>query len=111
MDVTTKDDSIAFVACGTGGIFVVNFANRDTLKVIGGYATGGYAKEVAYRNNRLYVTTELRGLQIFSVADLASPQLIGAIHTSYALGVEVDEHYVYVADETDGLIIIAIPSY
>lgn len=112
VDVTTMGTRpIAFVACGTGGVFVVDFSNRDTLKVVGSYATGGYAKEVAYQNNRLYVTTELRGLQILSVADPTAPQLVGAIHSSYALGVAVDQHFVYVTDETEGLIIVAIPPY
>lgn len=112
VDVTTMGNQpIAFVACGTAGVYVVDFADSGHARVIGAYGTGGYAKEVAYQNNRLYVTTELRGLQILSVADPASPQLIGAIHTSYAVGVAVDEHYVYVSDETEGLIVVAIPPY
>ncbi len=104
------DRRIAFVACGTAGVHVVDFSDT-TLRVIGGYSTGGYAKEVAYSNGRLYVTTELRGLQILSVENPAAPGLIGVIDTEYALGVTVDQHYVYVTDETEGLIVIAIPSY
>jgi hypothetical protein len=78
---------------------------------VGSYATGGYAKELTYANGRVYVTTELRGLQVLSVVNPSSPQLIGVIDTEYALGVTVDQHYVYVADEDEGLIIIAIPPY
>ena len=112
VDVATLgNEKIAFVACGTAGVFVVNFADSGNARVIGGYSTGGYAKEVAYQNGRLYVTTELRGLQVLSVQDPAAPSLIAAIHSSYALGVAVDQHYVYVSDETEGLIIVAIPPY
>jgi hypothetical protein len=112
VDVATKGNQrIAFVACGTRGVYVVDFADSGNARVIGGYATGGYAKEVAYRNNRLYVTTELRGLQILAVENPAAPRLVGVVDTEYALGVAVDQHNVYVADEIEGLIIIAIPPF
>lgn len=103
------DQRIAFVACGTAGVQVVDFSDT-TLNVIGSYPTGGYAKEVAYSNGRLYVATELRGLQVLSVVNPSNPVLVGVIDTEYALGLAVDQHYVYVADETEGLIIVAIPS-
>jgi hypothetical protein len=79
--------------------------------VIGGYTTGGYAKEVAYSDGRLYVTTELRGLQIFSFENPGSPRLVGAVDTEFAMGLAVDQRYVYVADQDEGLIIISIPPY
>ncbi len=110
------DRRVAFVTCGTAGVYAIDFSDTtsaDTIRcrVIGSYATGGYAKDVVYQNNRIYVATELRGLQILSVADPASLQLVGSIPTSFALGVTVDDHYVYVADEDGGLIIVAIPPY
>jgi len=105
---TMGERRIAFVACGTAGVQVVDFSDT-TLRVIGEYATGGYAKEVAYSDERLYVTTEARGLQIFSVTNPALPRLIGIVETKYALGVEVDQDYVYVADQLEGLIVVRIP--
>lgn len=105
-----EDRRIAFVACGTAGVQVVDFSDT-TLRVIGGYPTGGYAKEVAYSRGRLYVTTEARGLQIFSVADPAAPALLGVVETKYALGVDVNDSYVFIADQTEGLIVIKIPPY
>jgi hypothetical protein len=113
---TMPDRRIAFLACGTSGVYVVDFSDTttaDTIKahVIGSYATGGYAKEVAYDNGRLYVTTELRGLQILGVENPAVPRLVGVVNTEYALGVAVGQHHVYVADEIEGLIVIAIPPY
>jgi hypothetical protein len=117
VSVTTMGSQrIAFVACGTAGIHIVDFSDTtsaDSIKarVVGSYATGGYAKEVAYSNGRLYVATELRGLQVLSVVNPAAPQLVGVVETEFALGVAVDEHYVYVADEDQGLIIISIPPY
>jgi hypothetical protein len=99
---------VAFVACGTAGVQVVDFSD-STLKVIGAYSTGGYAKELVYHNGRLYVTTETRGLQILSVEDPAAPRMIAVIETKNAFGVASDGHYVYVADQNEGFIIIKIP--
>jgi hypothetical protein len=112
VDVTTMGNQpIAFVACGTAGVWVVDFSDPASIKAVGSYTTGGYAKEVAYNNGRLYVTTELRGLQILAVENPVSPRLVGVVDTEYALGLAVDQRYVYVADQTDGLIVIAIPPY
>jgi hypothetical protein len=108
---TMPNRPIAFLACGTAGVQVVDFSDTTNIRLVGSYATGGYAKELTYANGRVYVTTELRGLQVLSVVNPSSPQLIGVIDTEYALGVTVDQHYVYVADEDEGLIIIAIPPY
>ena len=103
------DEPVAFVACGTGGLIVVDYSDTLDVKVSASFSTGGYAKEVLYKNNKLYITTELRGLQIFDVSNVNNPVRIGAVQTQYALGVAVDDNYVYVADEKDGLVIIKIP--
>jgi len=99
----------AFIACGTGGFFIVDYTDSANVKVIGSYSTGGYAKEVIYKNNKAYVTTGTRGLQIFDVSNLSSPVLIGTVETELAMGLALDDKYVYLADESEGLIIISIP--
>ena len=99
----------AFLACGTGGFFIVDYSDSANIKVVGSYSTGGYAKEVIYKNNKAYVTTGARGLQIFDVSNLSSPVLIGTVETELAMGLAVDDKYVYVADESEGLVIILIP--
>jgi hypothetical protein len=99
----------AFMACGTSGFFIVDFSDSANLKIIGSYSTGGYAKEIVFKNNKAYVTTGMRGLQIFDVSNLSAPVLIGTVETKLAMGLAVDDKYVYVADEQEGLIIISIP--
>jgi len=99
----------AFMACGTAGFYVIDYSDSVNVKIVGSYSTGGYAKEVAFQDNILYVTTELRGLQIFNVSNLSSPVRIGTVQTQYAVGLYVDDNYVYLADEKEGLIIISIP--
>jgi hypothetical protein len=34
---------------------------------------------------------------------------VGIVPTGYALGLDMDEKYIYLADEDEGLIIISIP--
>jgi len=100
---------VAFVASGTGGLVIADYSDTANVKIASIFNTGGYAKEVFYQNNKVYVTTELRGLQIIDVSNIYSPVRIGTVETSYALGVTADEKYIYVTDENEGLIIISIP--
>jgi hypothetical protein len=109
-DVTIHPDlPVAFLACGTGGLVIVDYSDTANVKIVGSSSTGGYAKEVVYKENKVYVTTELRGLQIFDVTNINSPMRIGTVETKYAMGLAVEDNYVYVADEQEGLIIISIP--
>ena len=109
-EMAVSDESpIAYMACGTGGLQIVDFSDIMNIHIIGSYNTGGYAKEIVKVGNKLYVTTEKRGLQIFSVEDPTMPKLIGVIGTQFALGLAIKDNYIYIADENEGLIIIAIP--
>ncbi|MCW9096220.1 MAG: hypothetical protein OQJ93_02425 [Ignavibacteriaceae bacterium] len=100
---------IAFVACGTGGLVIADYSDTNDVKIVGSFSTGGYAKEVFYQNNKVYVATELRGLQIIDVSNVTSPFLIGTVETEYALGLTADDKYIYVADEKEGLIVVSTP--
>jgi len=104
------NDSIAFVACGTAGLQIVDFSDLSNVHVIGSYDGRGYAKELLYRNNKVYLTAEKGGLQIIDVKDLTNPVLLGLVEMEYALGLDVDDEYIYVADEEDGLIIVSMPN-
>jgi hypothetical protein len=109
-DVTIHPElPVAFLACGTGGLVIADYSDTANVKIVGSYSTGGYAKEVVYKDNNAYVTTGLRGLQIFDVSNLSSPVLIGTVETELAMGLALDDNYVYIADESEGLIIISIP--
>lgn len=107
--IVLDDKSIAFLACGTAGLQIIDYSDTANIHIVGSYGAGGYAKELTYQNQRIYLTAELSGLQIIDVSDVANPYLLGSIDTEYALGLDIDEKYVYVADEREGLIIISIP--
>ena len=107
--IVSENESIAFMACGVGGLQIIDFSDTSDVHIIGSYDGVGYAKELNYHSQRIYMTAELGGLQIIDVSDLTKPSLIGMIETEFALGVDNDENYIYVADEDEGLIIISIP--
>jgi len=88
---------------------IADFSNPEDLKIVGRYDTGGYAKEVLYKDGKVFITTETRGLKIINVSNVASPMLIGTVRTEYAMGLDMDDNYIYVADEVEGLITISIP--
>jgi hypothetical protein len=108
--VTLHDEkSIAFMACGTSGLQIVNYADTLDIHVVGSFDGPGYAKDLIYKNGLIYMTTETGGLQIIDVADVTSPKLIGIVETDYSLGLDMDDDYIYVADEEIGMLVISIP--
>ncbi len=109
-DVVIMDNTnYALLACGTAGLQIVDFSDSTSAHIIGSYDTGGYAKDIVYSNQKVYLTTETRGLQILSVEDINNPKLIGVVETEFAKGLSVDDNYIYIADEHEGLIIVSVP--
>jgi hypothetical protein len=104
-----NSDSLAYLACGTGGLQIIDYSDTSNVHIIGSFLPGGYAKELLYSNQRIYMTTETLGLQIIDVSDPTVPALIGRVETEYALGLDMDEKHIYIADEDEGLIVISIP--
>jgi len=107
--VTNPVEPYAYIACGTGGLTIVNFSDSENPKIESNFNTGGYAKEILYRDGKVFITTELRGLQVLDVTNVKAPARLGTIPTEYALGISLDDRYIYVADEVEGLITIAHP--
>lgn len=107
--VVREDQSLAFMACGTEGLQIVNFADTSDVHIVGSFDGGGYAKELIYKDQTIFMTTELSGLHVVDVSDVANPTLIGMVDTEFALGIDMDDNYIYIADDKEGLIIISIP--
>ncbi len=108
--VTILDSkSLAYIACGTSGLQIIDFSDTTNVHVVGSYDSPGYAKELIYKDEKIFMTAEQGGLQIFDVADATNPKLIGLVEMEYALGIDIDDNYIYVADDEDGLIIVSIP--
>lgn len=103
------DKKIAFLACGTSGLQIFDYSDTSNIFIAGSYDSIGYAKDLIYKNGLIFMTTEIYGLQIIDVSDVTKPFLVGMVKTAFALGLEIDDKYIYLADETEGLIIISIP--
>jgi hypothetical protein len=101
--------SVAFLACGTSGLQVINYADTNNIYIAGSYDSAGYAKDLELRGNLVYLSSELGGLQIIDVTDFTAPKLLGAVEAKFALGLDMDENYIYLADEDEGILIISIP--
>ncbi len=104
-----EDQKLAFMACGTAGLQIVDFSDTTNIHIVGSYDGGGYAKELIYKDHKIFMTAELSGLHIIDVSDITNPKLIGTVDTEYALGLDMDDNYIYIADEVEGLIIISRP--
>jgi hypothetical protein len=107
--IIDDEKSIAFMACGTGGLQILDYSDTSDIFIAGSYDSIGYAKDLLYTGDLVYLTTETYGLQIIDVSDITRPVLKGIVLTSFAQGLTMDDKYIYLADETEGLIIISIP--
>jgi len=103
------DESLAFLACGTEGLQIINYADTANIRLVGSYQTGGYAKELKYEDQKIFITAGLQGVQIIDVSNPTAPTIIGVVETENARGFDMDEEYLYIADEIEGLIIISRP--
>jgi hypothetical protein len=107
--VIDEVQSMAFMACGTAGLQILDYSDTTAIFIAGSYDSAGYAKDLYLDGNLVYLTAELGGLQIIDVTDVTAPKLLGAVETKFALGLDVDENYIYLADEDEGVLIISIP--
>lgn len=100
---------VAFVACGTAGFEIIDYADTSNIKIISSFDTGGYAKEILFMDNKIFVTTETQGVQIFDVTNISLPVKVGTVSTKFAMGIFIDDNYVFIADEVEGLIVVKKP--
>lgn len=100
---------LAFMACGTAGLQIIDFSDINNVHITGSYDTDGYAKEIIFDDNKVYMTTEEKGTVIFNVKNAETPELTGTIQSRFALGLELDDNFIYIADKKEGLIIISKP--
>jgi len=108
--IIDESESLAFMACGTAGLQILNYADTSNIFIAGSYDSAGYAKDLQLSGNLVYLSAELGGLQIIDVSDHTAPKLLGAIQTKFALGLDMDANYIYLADEDEGILVISIPS-
>ena len=107
--VIDENKSLAYISCGKAGLQIIDYSDTNDIHVVGQYYSGGYAKELILKGNTVYMTAEEKGLLVIDITDSEHPELIGSVDSEYALGLDIDDNYVYIADEIQGLIIVSIP--
>jgi hypothetical protein len=107
--VIDETKKLAFMACGTAGLQILDYADTSNIFIAGSYDSLGYAKDLLYNGSQVFMTAELGGFQIIDVTDYTAPKLLGAIQTKFALGLDMDEDFIYVADEDAGILVIGRP--
>lgn len=107
--VLNDEESIAFMACGTSGLQIVDYSDTLNLHIVGSFDGPGYAKDLIYKDGLVYMTARTGGLQVIDVSNVSSPKIVGLVETEYSLGLDMDEDYLYVADEELGVLVISIP--
>ncbi len=105
----SDDDKYAFVACGIEGFYIIDISDTTDYHIVSNFDYKGYVKSLVYRDGLVYLAAELYGLQIVDVSDVTAPKLIAQIKSSYALDLDMDDNFIYVADEVEGIIVIAKP--
>ncbi|MFC2076836.1 LamG-like jellyroll fold domain-containing protein [candidate division KSB1 bacterium] len=105
----------AYVADGPGGLRIVDVSNPVNPVEVG-YSETDYAHDVFVAGSRAYVAADNvlgtlgsgDGLRIYDISNPSSPTAVNFVSTpGNAYGVYVTERHAYVADDTQGLRIIA----
>lgn len=92
-----------FAASRFGGMTVIDVADPDDPHPIGGYPHA-YAKNIAYCNDKIFLSCGEDGLMIFNAPDLHFPNLVCEYPTfASCYGVAVAGDYVYVSEKPSGL--------
>lgn len=108
-DIEVVDD-YAYVACGVGGLKILDVSVPEDTYEIGHIAPPGMARNLAIDAGYAYIASDSAGLQVLNIMDPANPVVVGeGIETNGAAwGVVVEGNYAYVADRNYGLYIIDI---
>jgi len=103
------DNDRAYLACGAGGMQIIDISDPIAPVVIGSYATTGSARGIYARRDTAFIATNDNGLVIVDALDPSSPVLIGNLDTDgYAYGIWVEDSLAFIADYDEGIRVINI---
>jgi hypothetical protein len=101
--------SLAYVAAGEGGLYIIDVSNPAQPFITGTYAAPGYAEGVAVSGDYAYVADGPGGLRIVNVRNPSQPvEVASAFGQDYVFGVSLAGHYAYLAAAASGLLVADI---
>lgn len=106
VDVTLAG-SVAYVAAGSGGLYVLDITDREHPSVLA-HATGYNVLSVAVSGDRLYAGVVTPGFVVYDITDPAAPVKIGQYSLLWVRTVAVRGDYAYLAAGGLGFHIVSI---
>lgn len=104
-----EESKLALVASSAGGLVIVDYSDLSNVTIAGTFHTDDDAHDVKFADNLAYVSANDGGFYVVNIDNPAQPISIAHLGFSNALGFDMDNDYIYVADEDEGLVIIAKP--
>lgn len=107
--VLNEQKKVALVASGSAGMYIIDYADINNVQIVGVYNSGGNAFDLICKGNLVYLSAQRGGFHIIDISDVRNPVAKGRLYTKQAMGLDMNDRYIYVADPNDGLLIISIP--
>lgn len=102
-------NNIAYVACGSAGLYLVDVSNQAHPLKVAVYDSPGYAEGVAVSGRYAYEADGWAGMQVVDISDPTHPIEVGSVPTlGYAFDVAVAGSHAYVAGAGAGLRVVDI---
>ncbi len=102
----------AYVASGQAGLVVVDITDAKVPKIVATLRNDkdwGFARKIFIgQNNLLYLADRKAGIHIINIQDPAAPKEIKRYQTQFAEGIEVADGYAYIADGSNGLVVLDV---
>lgn len=104
-----EDAKIALLGCESTGLQLIDYSDPHNLKLIATFQTDNDLVSVKFYHNLAYLCLEKGGFQILDISDPTNIESKAHLNLSYAVGCDMNENYIYVANNDGGLVIIKRP--
>lgn len=94
---------------GTKGFRIYNISNPEISPVfIGQYTRTNHIRDLKVKENRLFLLSDIDGLEIFDCSDKLNISLIGSYTGIHGNEIAISGNYAYIADSLEGLLVVDI---
>jgi hypothetical protein len=105
-------DSTIYLGTNTSGLIIYDVADPSSPTELGQYNSISIVNDIFIDNSVAYVAADIEGVEIIDVSNPSNPSNIASITTAKALGVDVSDSTLAIADYTGGVLLydISTPS-
>jgi hypothetical protein len=105
------DDGIAVVALGSSGLAIIDVSDPGRPHLMSYLQPGGTSLDVEVRDGYAYVANSSKGTLVIDLHDPAVPSIKWRYESTYARRIQVNASHIFVADKTEGLLILNNPLF